>query len=467
MYSVNFNGVIDKRLESRSKSLLKSMFAKCSTSIQSISQNRSDQIGNYRLLNNYSLSETILIEEQQSRCGIQAAGKVILNISDSSETNFIMHKKRLKPNSGLGYLDGSGIGFKMHLSIAIDAKSHYIYGVSHLKIWAREGKGQLTKAEKSKLPATERESYKWQEGCLASNKVLSAATTVVQIQDREGDIYEQIEGFWSEKNVFYIIRSRCDRQIEGDERLWGKTSQATPIGTYTLSISGDSHGKGKKRDAVMEVRHCKVKLKRPSHLGAKGEAYSQEVSMIETRELNPPEGVTPLVWRLLTSCCVESLADALQVIEWYCARWHIEEVFRVVKKENLNVEGSELESGYALRKLTIFAIDTAIKLFQLYTAREMVIEGETIESISSSFSKEEFSCLKELNNQLEGKTEKQKNPHKPNSNEWALWVLARLGGWKGYSSQRKAGMTTIIAGLEEFYSIYKGWVLKMDYQGSD
>ena len=79
MYSVNFNGAIDKRLESRSKSLLKSMFAKCSTSIQSISQNRSDQIGNYRLLNNDSLSETILIEEQQSRCGIQAAGKVILN----------------------------------------------------------------------------------------------------------------------------------------------------------------------------------------------------------------------------------------------------------------------------------------------------------------------------------------------------------------------------------------------------
>ena len=458
MYSINFNGKIDKRLEVRSRSLSRSMLLNCSTSIQAISSSRADQIGNYRLLHNTTVTEAVLIEEQQERCRAQVSGKTVLCIHDSSETNFIMHKNRLKSDSGLGYLDGSGIGFKMHLSIAIDAKSHYPYGVSNLKLWARENKGALTKNEKSKLPPTEKESYKWQEGCKASNKVLSSATSIVHVQDREGDIYGQIADFWSEENAFYIIRSHYDRQVEGDGKLWGKTSDAMPMGSYPLVISGDSHGKGKKRETVMEVRHFKAKLKRPAHSVGKAEDYTQGVSLIETRELDPPEGTAPLVWRLLTSCSVETFDDALQVIEWYCARWHIEELFRVVKKENLDIEGSELESGHALRKLAIFAIDTGIKLFQLYTAREEIEEGETLESISS-FNKDEFKCLSRLNETLEGKTEKQKNPYIPNSNLWVLWIMARLGGWKGYSSQRKAGMTTIIAGLGAFYTIYKGWKL--------
>ncbi len=136
-----------------------------------------------------------MIGEQQARCRIQVLGKTVLCIHDCTETNFIMHRNRLKPDSGLGYLDGSGIGFKLHLSIAIDAKSHFPYGVSNLKLWARENKGALTKNEKSKLPINDKESYKWQEGCQASNKVLSTATAIVHIQDREGDIYGQIANF--------------------------------------------------------------------------------------------------------------------------------------------------------------------------------------------------------------------------------------------------------------------------------
>jgi hypothetical protein len=65
------------------------MLANCSTSIQSISSNRADQIGNYRLLHNASVTEALLIGEQQARCGTQVSGKMVLCIHDSSETNFI------------------------------------------------------------------------------------------------------------------------------------------------------------------------------------------------------------------------------------------------------------------------------------------------------------------------------------------------------------------------------------------
>lgn len=99
MYTINFNGKIDKRLEVRSKSLSRSMLANCSTSIQSISSSRAEQIeqiGNYRLLHNASVTEAVLIGEQQARCGIQVSGKTVLCIHDSSESNFNRHINRLK-----------------------------------------------------------------------------------------------------------------------------------------------------------------------------------------------------------------------------------------------------------------------------------------------------------------------------------------------------------------------------------
>ena len=52
---------------------------------------------------------------------------------------------------------------------------------------------------------------------------------------------------------------------------------------------------------------------------------------------------------------------------------------------------------------------------------------------------------------MEGKTEKLKNPYKKSTLQYATWVIARLGGWKGYASERKPGITTLWIGLEKFY----------------
>jgi len=44
-----------------------------------------------------------------------------------------------------------------------------------------------------------------------------------------------------------------------------------------------------------------------------------------------------------------------------------------------------------------------------------------------------------LNSTLEGKTDKQKNPHQEAS---LAWFIARLGGWSGYQRYRPAGPKT-------------------------
>lgn len=57
----------------------------------------------------------------------------------------------------------------------------------------------------------------------------------------------------------------------------------------------------------------------------------------------------------------------------------------------------------------------------------------------------------------EGKTEKQKNPHPYKSLAWCSWLIARIGGWKGYrKSEGPPGPITLKDGLCRFKSMFEG-----------
>ena len=77
-------------------------------------------------------------------------------------------------------------------------------------------------------------------------------------------------------------------------------------------------------------------------------------------------------------------------------------------------------------------LDTIMRLLQMYLAYQMP-EGEDVD-INVCFDQGEQQCLKVLNSQTQGKTAALTNPHQPAGLKWAVWVMARLGGWKGYRS---------------------------------
>ena len=76
-----------------------------------------------------------------------------------------------------------------------------------------------------------------------------------------------------------------------------------------------------------------------------------------------------------------------------------------------------------------------------------------------TFSDEQQDCLIEIEPTLQGKTKKQQNPYPRASLPWAIWIIARLGGASGYSSQGLPGMPTLVKGLRRFESIFEGWNL--------
>jgi hypothetical protein len=241
-------------------------------------------------------------------------------------------------------------------------------------------------------------------------------------------------------------------------KLSKKLAACDVAGTYSINIEGDKRKKQEKRTATLEVRFTSVNLKRPSNIN-KNIPESISLYAIEAKEINTKSN-KPTYWRILTTIPVTNLPEALTVIEWYSWRWIIEEVFRILKKEGFNIEASELGSGKAIRKLCLLMLNTIIRIFQMRICFALP-EEEGLPS-DFCFKKEELECLSVQKNVLEGKTQKLKNPYGQNSLKWATWIIARLGGWKGYTTERSPGITTLWIGLKRFYDIQEGWRLAKD-----
>ena len=117
-----------------------------------------------------------------------------------------------------------------------------------------------------------------------------------------------------------------------------------------------------------------------------------------------------------------------------------------MKKKGFDIESSELESGSSIKKLLLVGMKSSIKVMQLKSARD----GKTKIKVNEVFTESEIDCLKILNEECQGVTEKQKNPHDKTSLSWASWIIARIGGWKGYASQRPPGTIIFKRGFEKF-----------------
>ena len=52
-----------------------------------------------------------------------------------------------------------------------------------------------------------------------------------------------------------------------------------------------------------------------------------------------------------------------------------------------------------------------------------------------TFSLEQQQCLSGIQSSVEGDTKKLQNPYPRGCLPWATWIIARLGGWSGYTSE--------------------------------
>lgn len=454
----NFKELKDKRLLNRGNSILNRLFSNGIYSIRQLAENDSEAKAMYRFLQNKNIDEGSIIKNMTFNCKACVKDRPVLCIQDTSEINLYNHKNRVKKDDSIGLTNASfgGLGFFIHPSFIVDAETLMPYGFSDIKIWNRtHDREKKNRYEYKTLPIEEKESYKWIESSQNSKKTLENAREIIVIQDREGDIYEQF-CLVPDSKTHLLIRAKTNRVLEGNDRLFEYLSAQEPKGNYNVELEGDKRRNVKKRTANIEVRFTEVRVKSNPRV-AKDLPKSIKLYAIEARETGK-DIENPVHWRLLTTKKIEDLETALQCIEWYTCRWIIEEVFRILKKEGFDIEASELTHGKAIRKLTLMMLETIVKLFIMQIAYSA--EEET--PPRSCFTEEEIECLDLQIKQLEGKTDKLKNPYKTSDLKRYIWAIARLGGWKGYLSERKPGITTFWKGLQKFSAIMQGYMLIKD-----
>lgn len=206
----------------------------------------------------------------------------------------------------------------------------------------------------------------------------------------------------------------------------------TPVSnSYKIKFSATD--KRSKHEAELDVKWVEVQIKRPENKQFNHLSKSIKVNGIEVIEkaetvVNNEE---PIHWILLTSHKVETFEDAYKLIQWYTWRWFIEQLFRLLKTQGLNMLSSTLTTYEALSKLTLLALDASVRVLQLLIARD----SDTTQLIETAFSEPEIEALTRLSPTLEGNTEKLKNPYNPSELKFAIWVIARLAGWSGYQKQ--------------------------------
>lgn len=440
----------------RGNKILGDLFRKSVHSIRQLSEDDSSAKGHYRFLQNDRVSEQDIVSNMVSNCKASCKGRYVICLQDTTEINLSSHSRRIKKDDFIGTTNANnnkGLGFLLHPSLVVDAETCVPYGYADVKLWNRPLKF-TSKFERgySNLSIEEKESYKWIEVSRNTQSALrDTVAGMVIVQDREGDIYEQFATIPDDKTDL-LIRASTNRTLADKTKLFSCLSDQQAVGQYELLV--DTKGNRKKRTAVIEVRYKQVVL--PKTAGTnKGVAATTTLYLIEAKEVNY-NGADKICWRLLTTIVVQSIETAKACIEWYSWRWTIEEVFKILKKEGYNIEASELEYASSVRKLSLMAMEVIIKLFLMRLA---YAEPETPLSADTCFTNDEQEFLEHQITKLEGKTEKQKNPHKNKDLKRYVWVIARLGGWKGYERKRHPGITTLWIGLKYFKAAMQGWEL--------
>jgi hypothetical protein len=326
-------------------------------------------------------------------------------------------------------------------------------------------------------PFEDKESYRWLNVVKKAIKNCPLAARYTAVGDRESDIYEVMSGF-KQAHLDFVIRSSKDRNLSVSsvnpqkagllmdrqedevaihEKLYEKLNACAILSTYEIDLPKTNQRSA--HTAKAALKYCPITLKCPN--SKQKEGYLQELPIYAVQITECPESVVghekPIHWILLTSHPVETIEQALEIIQWCRYRWIIEQSFRTTKTKGLSIESSQAKSYEALAILITLALIASVQVMQLVQARE----GQTHQSIETVFSPIEINCLEQLNEQLEGKTEKQQNPHPQSTLAFASWVIARLGGWAGFKSQRPPGPITMREGMIRFYNILVGFEIKL------
>ncbi len=398
--------------------------------------------GAYRFFANPEVTPEGILEGHlaatRERC--RARGKV-LSIQDTTDLIF---KHQVEGAGRINQLPKVR-GLWVHTTLAVDAATHEVVGVLGQMVWARPDKPKRKKketaAQRKKRP---RESLRWAEAAYRVSDVLEQVPAeerarVVHVLDAEGDIFETLEVLQALADSFVIRVTRnrllaSPQQPEGvdqeREYLLDKVASEPVRGHKVVQVPGRPGQTA--RQAVLEIRACRVQVRPPLNRGRAGQPL--ELNVVLAREAQPPQGTRPLNWCLVTDEPIDTLEQCLEVVRTYEGRWLVEEL-HMGFKSGCATETRRLQHG---TRLTNFLALATVVAFGMLRLRDAARRPEPPPA-SEHLSQVQLQLLGDMCPEL---------PPTPNAYE-ALRAMAMLGGFIGRKGDGEPGWRTLWRGWEK------------------
>jgi hypothetical protein len=409
----------DERLNKRAKTLMESLSANPMASIPMACKGWAETMAAYRFLGNDDVDWREILAphwaQTQQRMGAHA---VVLCLQDTTELDF-----NGQEIAGLGPLNYEARrGMYLHPTYAVTPQREPL-GVIDAWMWARE-----PSAEDGQRGGT-KESTRWIEGYERVAEMAGAlpATRLVYVADREADLVELMQRAQAlDTPADWLVRAMHNRCLPEGEKLWSHTCAGELLGEIVFTMAS-RHGQ-KAREVRQQLWARRLEI--PA-----GKCATVSVTSIVAREIGAPAGTKPVEWRLLTNRAAPALADVIELIDWYRARWEIEIFFHVIKN-GCGVEALQL-SG-------IDRLERALALFMVVAWRiaHLMRTGRTCPDLDAAlfFDPDEIRGAYLLT--------KTKPPSKPPRINQVLRLIATLGGFLGRKGDGEPGVKTIWLGLQ-------------------
>jgi len=441
----------DKRLNARCGKLLETLAANPQASINAACQGWAETHAAYQFFDNSKVTgEKVLDPHRQATLLRIAEEPVAIVAQDTTELDYSAH-----PPAGAGPLNfEKQLGFMDHTIVAVTPERVPL-GVVGADIYARSTEGFGEGKKRQYEPLETKETYRWLEGYREACKVAGEVpgTQIVSVADREGDIYELfVEAEQHATPAEYVIRAGKNRSLpksdtDDDEGAtypkMRETLKNAPVKTRLQLELGETP-KRKARKAEVEVRAQTLVLKAPYRQDRR--LPNVTVNIVWVYEPNPPAGVEPLDWMLVTSLPIDNIDAILLVVKYYGARWVIEVFFRVLKT-GCKVEDIQLETAERLLPcLMMYKIVAWRVIYVTMLGRECPeLPCDVL------FTEAEWKSVFQIVRQMPP-------PETPPQLQEFLGILAELGGYNARKHDGPPGPQAIWIGIRRMTDFAAAWL---------
>jgi len=434
----------DARLRERLMVLAQDMYNKPQANIPQACGSRAKTKAAYRFFDHPETDMDTLLEAHYMVTARRAGGEaVVLAVQDTTYLNYSTHGK----TGGLGPIGSDGgrsVGLVLHNTMAFNAEGTPL-GLVDAQCWARDPQEVGKKHKRRELPIEQKESCKWLKSFEKAAELQRRCreTTVVSVGDREADIYELFK--LAQKDVSgpkLLVRATSDRLLADEQgHVWDVLSREDVRGVQVVRVP--RRGTRQAREAHLEVRFAKVRLKAPKSRPQLGEIT---IWALLAEEINAPDGVEPLKWMLLTTLPIADFASAVEKLQWYTIRWGIE-IYHRTMKSGCKIEERQL--GSADRLEACLAIDMVIA-WRIFHLTKLGRETPDV-PCTVFFEEAEWKAL------VCYKTQNPIPPEHPPALREAIRMVASLGGFLGRKCDGEPGTKSLWLGIQRLDDLSGMW----------